>query len=558
MKRELKKLSDQIFDVLIIGAGIYGATAVWEAASRGLSVALIDKGDFGGATSANSLKIVHGGLRYLQTLDVERMRESVRERRVLLKIAPHLVHPLSCLMPTYGHLMKGREVMQIGMLMNDIISFDRNRHMDLQKKIPSGRTISKEKCLKIIPGIQQRNLTGGALWTDAQMFNSERLLLSFVLSAVQNGAVAVNYLQADDFLRRNGHIEGVRAKDKLTGEVHEIRARVVLNTCGGWINALQQSAGLKKLPVQLSTAMNLVVRKPLISEYAVGITGNFESKKPDGSVYLGRRVLFMAPWRHVTLVGTYHQPYNQEPDQLHVTESEIENFLREVNSALPGSPIRRDEVSFVHKGFLPMDGIHTKTGEVRLTPHYRIHNHCKELKGLISVIGVKYTTARDVSQKSINLVFRILGYKPTDSISDRTPLMGGEIDQFKQFLSESMGQLSGFFSSGVAKHLIYNYGSGYRQICRIIEDEPNMEKPVTGSSEVLSAEVVHGIREEMAVKLADVVLRRTDLGSAGYPGDKAIQHCADIMAKELKWNRSKRKSEIDEVKAVYSQAKRSV
>jgi glycerol-3-phosphate dehydrogenase len=555
MKRELKKLSDRTFDVLIIGAGIYGATAAWEAASRGLSVALIDKDDFGGATSANSLKIVHGGLRYLQTLDVERMRESIHERRILLKIAPHLVHPLSCLMPTYGHLMKGREVMQVGMLMNDIISIGRNRHMDPQKKIPPGKTISKEKCLKIIPGIQQRKLSGGALWTDAQMYNSERLLLSFVLSAVQRGAVAVNYLQADDFLKHSDHIEGIRATDKLTGEVIEIQARVVLNTCGGWINALLQSAGMGKLPMQLSTAMNLIINKPLLSEYAVGITGNFESKRPDGSIYLGRRVLFMAPWRHVILVGTYHRPYHQDPDQLRVTESEIEDFLKEVNSALPGSPIRRDEVSFVHKGFLPMDGIQPKTGEVRLTPHYRIHNHQRELKGLISVIGVKYTTARDVSKKSIDLVFRMLGYKPIKSISHQKPLVGGEIDRFESFLSESMDRLSKTFSPGVSKHLIYNYGSEYRQICLVIEDEPNMGKLVAGSSEVLSAQIVHSVREEMAVKLADVVLRRTDLGSSGYPGDKAVWHCAEIMAKELKWKRSRIQDEINEVKTIYSNMK---
>ncbi len=553
MKRDLKKLTDQTFDVLIVGGGIYGATAAWDAVSRGLSVALIEKGDFGGATSANSLKIVHGGLRYLQTLDIGRMRESIRERRTFLRIAPHLVYPLSCLMPTYGHFMKGREVMIAGMLMNDLISFDRNFSVDPAKKIPPGKTISKKACLKIIPYIQQQKLTGGALWTDAQMFNSERLLLSFVLSAARKGAVPANYIQAEGFLKSGDRIEGILARDVLSGDELEIRAKVVLNTCGGWVNSFLHKADADTLDMKLSTAMNLVINKPILKEYAAGITGNFKSKRSDGSVYHGRRVLFMTPWRHVTVVGTYHRPYEADPDRLHVTEAEVEDFLEEVNSAWPGSPIKQDEISFVHKGFLPMDGINPKTGEVNLTPHFRIIDHRKtQLRGLISIIGVKYTTARDVSKRAVDLVFRILGQKPVKSISHQTQLFGGEIDGFDRFIAEGMDRLSSVCSTEVSMHLICNYGSEYPRLLQIIQSEPEMKALVTGSSEVLTAEVVHGIREEMAVKLSDILLRRTDLGSAGYPGHPVVQHCADVMAKELGWDSFRVKDEIDAVKAIYS------
>ncbi len=553
MKRDLKKLSGQTFDMLIVGGGIYGAAAAWDAVSRGLSVALIEKGDFGGATSANSLKIVHGGLRYLQSLDVERMRESIRERRTFLKIAPHLVHPLSCLMPTYGHFMKGREVMIAGMLMNDLISFDRNFHADPAKKIPPGKTISKKACLKIIPGIQQQKLTGGALWTDAQMFNSERLLLSFILSAVQKGAVPANYIQAEGFLKSGDRIEGICTRDMLSGDELEIRSKVVLNTCGGWVNALLQKAGAGTLNMKLSTAMNLVINRSILQEHAAGITGNFEFKRPDGSVYHRRRVLFMTPWRHVTVVGTYHRPYEADPDRLRVTEAEIEDFLKEINSALPGSPVRRDEISFVHKGFLPMEGINPKTGEVNLTPFFRIIDHRKtHLKGLISVIGVKYTTARDVSKRAVDLAFRLLGQKPAKSISGQTPLFGGEIDDFGWFISENTNRLSSTFSPEVSKHLLYNYGSECQQLLQMIQKEPKMKTLVSGSSEVLTAEVVHGIREEMAVKLSDIIFRRTDLGSAGYPGDQTVQYCADVMAEELGWDPSRIKNEMDAVKAACS------
>ncbi|MCG8605140.1 FAD-dependent oxidoreductase, partial [bacterium] len=189
MERNLSKLQASKFDVLIIGAGIYGAWTAWDAAQRGLSVALIDKGDFGAATSSNSLKIVHGGLRYLQHADIKRVRESTAERRTLMRVAPHLIHPMPCVMPTYGHALRGKEVMQTALFLNDLICFDRNRLSDPQKHIPRGRVVSRKECLRLIPGIDETGLSGGALWHDCQLYNSERMLMSILHSAVNVGAV---------------------------------------------------------------------------------------------------------------------------------------------------------------------------------------------------------------------------------------------------------------------------------------------------------------------------------------------------------------------------------
>jgi glycerol-3-phosphate dehydrogenase len=273
MQRNTDLLKNREFDVCIIGAGIYGATAAWEAASRGLSVALIDRGDFGGFTSANSLKTVHGGLRYLQTLDVARVRESVRERRTLLKIAPHLVSPLLCVMPTYGILMKSKWIMRFGMLANDILSFDRNRGLDPDRRIPAGRVISKQDCLGLALGIDGTKVTGGALWSDAQMASSERLLLSFILSAVQAGAVAVNYAEASGFLLSRNRIHGVRVKDRMTGLEMEVKSKVVLNAAGGFVDKVLTSAipGIIRKKIKLSTAMNLVINKRLLPGCAAGV-----------------------------------------------------------------------------------------------------------------------------------------------------------------------------------------------------------------------------------------------------------------------------------------------
>jgi len=553
MKRNLNTLAAQEFDVLIVGAGIYGATAAWDAALRGLSVALIDSGDFGGATSANSLKIVHGGLRYLQTLDVERMRESIRERRTFMHIAPHLVHPLRCVMPTYGHGMKGKEVLWMGMLVNDIISFDRNRIDDPQKQIPLSRVISKDECLRLIPGIDGTRVTGGALWTDAQMYSSERLVLAFVLSAARAGACAANYVEAIDFLRRDDCITGMKVRDVFTGETLDIRARIVVNTSGGWVDdVLEKTIGLSR-KVDLSTAMNLVVNRQVLPECAAGIHTWYTYEKQDGSTHRGRRVLFMTPWNACTLVGTYHLPYDGHPDALRVTEAEVHAFLKEINRGYPGDPIDRRDVTFFHKGFLPMDGINPKSGEVELTRHSRIHDHQKEegIEGLISVVGVKYTTARDVSEKTVSLVFQKLSRDVPTSRSRDTRLVGGEIPRFEDYLSQAERHKPAGLDARVMRHLVYHYGSEYPRILEYGKENSDWMQSLPGSEDVLEAEVVHAVREEMALKLGDVVFRRTNLGSGGIPKEESMKAVSAIMAKELGWSETRRKQEVREVEAVY-------
>ena len=209
MQRDLTKLSQNVYDLLIVGGGIYGAGVARDASLRGLSVALVEKADFGCATSANSLKMIHGGLRYLQHGDFKRMRESIYDRRILMQIAPHLVHPLGVVVPTYGHGIKGKEVMTIALAINDIVSCDRNVGIDPHKHIPPGRTISKTECLQLLPGIDAKDLTGGAVFCDAQVYNSERLVLSFLRSAAQKNADLANYVEVIGFLQQGNCITGV-------------------------------------------------------------------------------------------------------------------------------------------------------------------------------------------------------------------------------------------------------------------------------------------------------------------------------------------------------------
>ena len=555
MRRDIQKLSNQVYDVVIVGAGIYGAIAAWDAVLRGLSVALIERSDFGSATSANSLKTIHGGLRYLQQLDVKRMRESIRERRILMHIAPHLVHPLPCIMLTYGHLTKGKEVMRVGMWMNDLIGFDRNQLNDPEKRIPRGRVVSLGECEKWIPRIDDRRFNGGALWYDAQMYNSDRMVISFVLSAVKEGASVANYVEATRFLLKNKKVIGIQACDKLSGQEFEIQAKVVLNCCGAWVDRLlnQINNGSLRKRFRLSTAMNLVVNRRLFPDCATGIPSQFTFHRPDDTLYRGSRILFFSPWRQFTLIGTRHRPYNENPDKNRILEEEVQEFLDEANKAFPAASIKREEVSFYHKGFLPMDGVHPKTGEVKLTKHYRIVDHSREdgIDGLISVVGVKFTTARDVAEKAINIISQKLGNKSLQCRSHNTRLVGGDIEHFDDYVKEVHHHCSDRLDPAVIDHLVYNYGSEYKRILQYVGEEPDFGKIVPGSKEVLIAEVIHAVREEIAQKLADVILRRTDLGSGQYPGKETIRACAEMMARECGWNKERMNREIEEVNDVY-------
>src|SRR4030042_265055 len=239
MKRNPGTFASKQFDLLVVGGGIYGAFAAWDAALRGLSVALVEKRDFAGATSANSLKIVHGGLRYLQNADIHRMRESVRERTNLMRIAPHLIHPLPFMIPTHGLGKKSRLAMSMALRFTELISKDINCLSDPQKHIPEGHIVSRDVCRKFIQGISDEGLSGGAIWYDCQIYNSERLIISILRSAASEGAELANYLEVKRFLIQSGRATGVEVEDRITGDRFEIRSRCILNACGPWTSHIR-------------------------------------------------------------------------------------------------------------------------------------------------------------------------------------------------------------------------------------------------------------------------------------------------------------------------------
>ena len=553
MKRRLNEAANDQYNLVIVGGGIYGAAIAWDAVSRGLRVCLLEKSDFSSATSANSLKIIHGGLRYLQHADFRRMRESIREQRILMRIAPHLVHALPVLIPTYGHGLRGKKILSAAISLTRLVGFDHARRYDPDGVLPPGRVLSRQEVLDLLPGLDPSGLTGGVIFYDAQVYNSERLLLSFLRSAALAGADLVNYAEVTGFLEKPGAIVGVKVRDALTGEAFEVRGETILLACGPWIdrvtrllrkNQLKPSSGFAK-------AVNLVTRK-IFDTYAVGIPARDSCHDSHGITTKRNRLLFIAPWRDRSLIGTTYNRCDNDPDCLTIAGADIENFLGQINLACPSANLKRNEITFVHSGLVPVSSAGPENAPLTLSKHYRIRDHGDEgVKGLISVVGVKYTTARDVAEKAVDQVFRSCGRKPPKSCSSSMPLHGGQIQRFETFLKDQIAARAHGLNSDAVRRLVYNHGSAYPEVLQFLPPRDQTSPPAIDSA-LLKAEVLHGVRMEMAQKLSDVIFRRTEHGSIGHPGKNVLQVCADVMSEELGWNEHRIRRELQEVENVFS------
>lgn len=549
MKRQPEILSKQEYDVLVIGAGISGAFIAWDAALRGLKVALIEQNDFGAVTSANSMKTVHGGLRYLQDGNIKLVRKMINERKAMLRIAPHLVHPLPFLMPTTSKLMRSNLVMGVALKLNDLISFDRNQGADPQKALPNGRVLSRQESLELLPILNGDGITGAAAWYDAQIYNTERFLLSVLMSAAKHGAHIINYVEAKRFMIEQRRVMGVEAEDRLTGNPLSIRARLVINASGAWTNDLLRTAGITRPEphFRISVAINLITRQ-ILSDYAAAASSNYSFTREDGRREHRSNVLIAAPWRQYSIVGTYHSHYDGHPRDYQVTEEDIQHYLAEANTAFPNAQLTREDILGVHRGFLPEE---PSDSGFKLVREAQIHDHVTEdgIAGLISAIGVKYTTARHLAEQTVDLALKRLHLPPAACRTRETPIYGGNIARFGNYLEQHTQEAVPQVSRNVLRRLIYNYGTEYGRVLKLIEENSSLADLLPGN--ILKAEVIHSVREELAQTLADVIMRRIEIGSAGYPGDAIIDAVAELMAEELDWSAAETAAQIAQVKRHY-------
>lgn len=554
MKRNIFELAEREFDLVIVGGGIFGACIAWDAAQRGLTTALIEKGDFAHATSANCFKIAHGGIRYLQHGDLPRVRQSSHERSALLRIAPHQVSPLPIVVPTYGRGMKGKAFLRTGVLLYDLVTFDRNRGIpDPQRRIQNGKAISAEECIELYPGIERDGLTGGVIFADGQMYSPPRLALSFLLSAVDAGAVVANYVEATSFIRKGNDVVGVWAHDMLNDEPVMIHGKHVINAAGPWAESLLRTGGSaeSELGLTFSRDAAIVVNRPLVKSCALALQG--KTRDPDALMNRGNRHLFAVPWRGYTLVGVWHVVHKGAPDSFTVTEEEVNQFLDEFSSAWSGSdPITMKDVSMVNAGLTLFGDNDPGSKDLSYGKRSRIVDHAESygINGLTSVVGVRYTMGRGTAEQAVDLVLQKLGRKRVPCQTAVTPVHGGQIESFDDFSQHAIAKRPPMLSQEVMDQLVRNHGSEYQRVLRHVSENPTLAAALGGSS-VIRAEVVHAVREEMAWKLSDVIFRRTELGTAGFPGEEALAQCADLMAAELGWNAIKKKMELQEAQAAF-------
>lgn len=543
--RQAASLAEREFDMLVIGAGIYGAALAWEATQRGLRVALVEKDDFGGGASAHSLKTIHGGLRYLQNGDIKRMRESSRERRALMRIAPHLVHVLPCVVPTYGHGIRGPEAMRVAMLLNDLITFDRSRGADTSKHIPHGAFLGRDEVLRRFPGLYAEGLNGGAHYYDAQAYNTERLTLAFILTAIQAGAAALNYAPVVKLLERDGVVTGAEVRDRLTGESFDVRARVVVNTAGAWAGRVR---GAGDPPLGQAKAVNLIVPALYEGPTALGMSDPGDNQ----------RLYFVSPWRGFSMVGTTYTLYQDDPAGLAVSDADIEPLVAVINRAYPAAKLTAAEVSWVHRGLLPVRGTNER-GEPLLIKHPRFTDGRQNGRGLLTVEGVKYTTARDVAERTMNHLAADWGSPLKPSATTTAPLAGGDIDDFDAYVREKTA-LRRDLPGDVMRSLIYNYGTAHEAVLAEMDRgtkatgrENGAHGAASGQTLALAlAQVRSAVRGEMAVRLSDVLFRRTEIGSAQAPDPALVRACAEAMAAELGWSAAQTAQQIDEAGALFT------
>jgi len=557
MRRDVAALTQRTFDLVIVGGGIYGVCVAWDAVLRGLSVALLEQGDFGQATSANSMKITHGGFRYLQHGDVKRMRESIRERRAWLRNAPHLVHQLPFLIPTTRRGVQHRWVMRVALWLYDLIAFDRNHGVqDASKHIPGGRIVSREECLRLAPGVDPAGVTGGAVWQDGQVYNTERMTLAILRSAVEHGARAVNYAQVTGPLHEGRRVTGVTAVDLTTGKACEVRGRLVVNTGGPWINEIFERLGVtaSSWRVPLTKTVNLITR-PLTNRHAVSVMLPHRDGADCRETGCCRR-LYITPWRGVAVVGSLHVPLNGRDVHARVTTEELDRLVADLNAAYPGGALRREDILFVHSGLLPRDGAVAGQHASRdhLSDHYEIHDHAASdgVEGLLSVKGVKYSTARDVAEKVVALALKKLGKPAVQSRSASTPVHGAPGGRFDEFLAGVLRERPDGLGEDVLRQLVSAYGASYTGVLEIAAREPGSRALLVPGVPIIKAQVLYAIQHEMAWTLTDVVFRRTELGSLGFPGAAAVRACAQVMAAALDWDVARVERELERVDQTFA------
>ncbi|HKV32724.1 MAG TPA: glycerol-3-phosphate dehydrogenase/oxidase [Pyrinomonadaceae bacterium] len=484
---------DTEFDLIVVGAGINGAGIARDAAMRGLRVLLVDKGDLGGGTSAGSTRLIHGGLRYLEHFEFGLVRESLRERETLLRIAPHLVRSLAITIPIYKESQRGWTTIRAGMVAYELLAWG--------KSLPRYRMQSARETLRRMPGLRVEGLIGSAVYFDAQVEFAERLVVENVLAAIEHGASVLTYTHVGRLLSEGGRVRGV----VLEGDFGKpALAEVVINAAGPWVDQLidQNLIGGTK-------GSHIVV-------------ASFPGA-PEGAVYLeavsDRRPFFVIPWNGNYLIGTTDVRFEDDPDEVRSELWEVEYLLAETNRAFPAAELTREQVLYTYAGVRPLPFTKNED-EQSITRRHFLREH-PQFPNLISVVGGKLTTYRSLADECVDLIFRKLERPSPRCQTAIVPLPGA----------------TGDTPANVCERWRRVYGSRAKEVAELGQ--------WLGGEDSLTAEIVFAFEKEFATSLADCFLRRTMIGLNGDLGLSEIERAAEIGRKFLGWTEERAACEVE-------------
>ncbi|MEY3342003.1 MAG: glycerol-3-phosphate dehydrogenase [Actinomycetota bacterium] len=541
--------------MLVIGGGITGVCVAREAASRGLRTALLERDDFGSGTSSATTKYIHGGIRYLEQYDVAVVRESLRERRILALGAPHLVEQTQFIMPAWRWSKPPTPLLGAGVLLYDALSFDRNVAAPDSLRIPHPKWLSKSALLKRVPWLDPDGLQGGFAYHDTLNLHPERLLLAYAQSAAAAGAVLVNHVSVDSFVGRDVSgdflVDGVRAVDRLSGRSLEVRARVVVNAAGPWIDKVLAALGRPTgVGVDRSKGVHILTRP---------LGGGGVRDAVFARAQSGRHVI-VSPWMGKSFIGPTDTPIT-ESDPV-VASDDVDLILDTVNSTMSDAeaPLTFDDVELTTIGVRPLikrtdatvDPTETSNSEgdtYSASRRHELYHHVdRGVRNLWSIGGGKWTTARATAEEMVDeLAAHELADVPMREFATRSAAAHGTFawaDDAEPFLAAAAASLVEAGLSPQSAELVARLlGTDHRKIVELVSDDPELARPIAGSGDV-EAQVIVAVVDEAARTLADIIDRRLVLGTVSRVPEAAIVRIAHIAAPLLGWDDSRRDQEV--------------
>jgi glycerol-3-phosphate dehydrogenase len=524
----LVDLEQRQLDAIVIGGGMAGAGVARDLALRGLSVALFEKNDFSSGTTSRSSKLIHGGLRYLELLDFGLVRESLRERETLSRLAPHQVRPLPFLVPIYTDSTRSLIMVRIGLRLYDWLSPGRGRRERY-------RVIRPLEAVALEPAIRTEGLRGAGYYFDDLLLSPERLCLENVLSACRQGARAFNYCEVEEIVRSGGGVEGVCVRDLLSDRMHTVRARVVVNATGPWVDRLRQLAGIAERGKRIvRTTKGIHCLLPRLTDRAI-----YHSTR-DG------RMIFVIPWREFSLIGTTDTDFEGDLDRVHATHEEVVYLLDEVRRVLPDPRVIADQVAYTYAGVRPLS-FEEGTPESEISRQHRI---VAEGPGdrFLSITGTKLTCFRSLAEQVGDRVAHAVGRR-APSRAGRLSLDGTDEDvsgvEARVWMDVSSELVSTRLSRETLEMLVATYGRGYGRLLDLAGKIPDGSERLCSQNPEIVAQLHHAVHEELAVSLQDVLLRRTGIGTSRCQGRDCAESIARRMAELCGWSPRRLGAELE-------------